>query len=117
LKNRIISKNQDAEAINPATRDTKTSSFQRIELIDNLIFFGVCQEYHTEESPRTMLTRSALIYLSRQEGLKEFAAKFSFSRSSRRASSPETTDEAVAGYAKLTRADFGVIRSSERVSW
>jgi len=44
-----------------------------------------------------MLTRSALIYLSRQEGLKEFAAKFPlFKKLTTRFIAGETTDEAVA---------------------
>ncbi len=44
-----------------------------------------------------MLTRSALIYLSRQEGLKEFAAKFApFKKLTTRFIAGETTDEAVA---------------------
>jgi proline dehydrogenase len=44
-----------------------------------------------------MLTRSALIYLSRQEGLKEFAAKFGFFKKlTTRFIAGETIDEAVA---------------------
>src|ERR1041384_390425 len=44
-----------------------------------------------------MLTRSALIYLPRQEGLKEFAARFSlFKKLTTRFIAGETTDEAVA---------------------
>ena len=44
-----------------------------------------------------MLTRSALIYLSRQEGLKNFAAKFGlFKKLTTRFIAGETTDEAVA---------------------
>ncbi|MDX6385362.1 MAG: proline dehydrogenase [Blastocatellia bacterium] len=44
-----------------------------------------------------MLTRSALIYLSRQEGLKEFAAKFGlFKKLTTRFIAGETIDEAVA---------------------
>src|SRR5436853_175790 len=44
-----------------------------------------------------MLTRSALIYLSRKEGLKEFAAKFPlFKKLTTRFIAGETTDEAVA---------------------
>src|SRR5262245_23211238 len=44
-----------------------------------------------------MLTRSALIYLSRQEGLKNFAAKFApFKKLTTRFIAGETTDEAVA---------------------
>src|SRR6185295_4868588 len=43
-----------------------------------------------------MLTRSALIYLSRQEGLKDFAARFSlFKRLTTRFVAGETIDEAV----------------------
>ena len=43
-----------------------------------------------------MLTRSALIYLSRQEGLKNFAARFSlFKKLTTRFIAGETTDEAV----------------------
>ncbi len=43
-----------------------------------------------------MLTRSALIYLSRQEGLKNFAAKFApFKKLTTRFIAGETTDEAV----------------------
>ena len=34
------------------------------------------QEYHSEIITEQMLTRSALLYLSRQEGLKDFAARF-----------------------------------------
>ena len=44
-----------------------------------------------------MLTRSALIYLSRQEGLKEFAARFSlFRKLTTRFIAGETIDEALA---------------------
>ena len=44
-----------------------------------------------------MLTRSALIYLSRQEGLKEFAARFSlFKKLTTRFIAGETIDEAIA---------------------
>src|SRR5260370_41118890 len=44
-----------------------------------------------------MLTRSALIYLSRQEGLKEFAAKFGiFKKLTTRFIAGETIDEATA---------------------
>jgi proline dehydrogenase len=44
-----------------------------------------------------MLTRSALIYLSRQEGLKEFAARFSlFQKLTTRFIAGETIDEAIA---------------------
>ena len=44
-----------------------------------------------------MLTRSALIYLSRQEGLKNFAARFSlFKKLTTRFIAGETTDDAVA---------------------
>ena len=44
-----------------------------------------------------MLTRSALIYLSRQEGLKNFAARFSlFKKLTTRFIAGETTDEAIA---------------------
>src|SRR5260370_8882118 len=44
-----------------------------------------------------MLTRSALIYLSRQEGLKEFAAKFGiFKKLTTRFIAGETIDEAIA---------------------
>ena len=43
-----------------------------------------------------MVTRSALIYLSRQEWLKEFAAKFSpFRRLTTRFIAGETSDEAI----------------------
>jgi proline dehydrogenase len=49
-----------------------------------------------------MLTRSALIYLSRQEGLKEFAARFSlFKKLTTRFIAGETTDEAVAAIREL----------------
>jgi len=49
-----------------------------------------------------MLTRSALIYLSRQEGLKEFAAKFSlFKKLTTRFIAGETTDEAVAAIREI----------------
>jgi len=44
-----------------------------------------------------MLTRSALIYLSRQEGLKDFAARFSlFKKLTSRFIAGESIDEAVA---------------------
>ena len=44
-----------------------------------------------------MLTRSALIYLSRQEGLKDFAARFSlFKKLTTRFIAGESIDEAVA---------------------
>src|SRR5260221_10382262 len=49
-----------------------------------------------------MLTRSALIYLSRQEGLKEFATKFSlFKRLTTRFIAGETIDEAIAAIRDL----------------
>jgi proline dehydrogenase len=49
-----------------------------------------------------MLTRSALIYLSRQEGLKEFAAKFGlFKRLTTRFIAGETIDAAVAAIREL----------------
>ena len=49
-----------------------------------------------------MLTRSALIYLSRQEGLKEFATKFSlFRKLTTRFIAGETTDEAVAAIREI----------------
>jgi proline dehydrogenase len=49
-----------------------------------------------------MLTRSALIYLSRQEGLKEFAARFSFFKKlTHRFIAGETTDEAVAAIREI----------------
>jgi proline dehydrogenase len=49
-----------------------------------------------------MLTRSALIYLSRQEGLKEFAAKFGlFKKLTTRFIAGETTDEAVAAIKEI----------------
>lgn len=49
-----------------------------------------------------MLTRSALIYLSRQEGLKEFAAKFGlFKKLTTRFIAGETIDEAVAAIREL----------------
>ena len=49
-----------------------------------------------------MLTRSALIYLSRQEGLKEFAARFSlFKKLTTRFIAGETTDEAVAAIREI----------------
>lgn len=49
-----------------------------------------------------MLTRSALIYLSRQEGLKEFAAKFGlFKKLTTRFIAGETIDEAVAAIRDL----------------
>lgn len=49
-----------------------------------------------------MVTRSALIYLSRQEGLKEFAARFSlFKRLTTRFIAGESTDEAVAAIREL----------------
>src|SRR2546421_8326668 len=49
-----------------------------------------------------MLTRSALIYLSRQEGLKEFAAKFSlFKKLTTRFIAGETTNEAVAAIREI----------------
>ena len=49
-----------------------------------------------------MLTRSALIYLSRQEGLKDFAARFQlFKRLTTRFVAGETIDEAVAAIREL----------------
>jgi proline dehydrogenase len=49
-----------------------------------------------------MLTRSALIYLSRQEGLKNFAAKFApFRKLTTRFIAGETTDEAVAAIKEI----------------
>lgn len=49
-----------------------------------------------------MLTRSALIYLSRQEGLKEFAARFGlFKKLTTRFIAGETTDEAVAAIREI----------------
>src|SRR5215467_5906871 len=49
-----------------------------------------------------MLTRSALIYLSRQEGLKEFATKFSpFKKLTTRFIAGETTEEAVAAIREI----------------
>ena len=49
-----------------------------------------------------MLTRSALIYLSRQEGLKEFAARFRlFKKLTTRFVAGETIDEAVAAIREL----------------
>src|SRR5256714_14830105 len=49
-----------------------------------------------------MLTRSALIYLSRQEGLKEFAARFRpFKRLTTRFVAGETIEEAIAAIREL----------------
>src|SRR5580765_5709623 len=49
-----------------------------------------------------MLTRSALIYLSRQEGLKNFATRFSpFKKLTTRFIAGETTDEAVAAIREI----------------
>src|SRR5260370_38363701 len=49
-----------------------------------------------------MLTRSALIYLSRQEGLKEFATRFSlFKKLTTRFIAGENIDEAVAAIKDL----------------
>ena len=49
-----------------------------------------------------MLTRSALIYLSRQEGLKEFAARFSlFRKLTTRFIAGETIDEAIAAIREI----------------
>ena len=49
-----------------------------------------------------MLSRSALIYLSRQEGLKEFATRFSlFKKLTTRFIAGETTDEAVAAIREI----------------
>jgi proline dehydrogenase len=49
-----------------------------------------------------MLTRSALIYLSRQEGLKEFATRFSlFKKLTTRFIAGESTDEAVAAIREI----------------
>jgi proline dehydrogenase len=49
-----------------------------------------------------MLTRSALIYLSRQEGLKEFATKFPpFKKLTTRFIAGETTEEAVAAIREI----------------
>ena len=51
-----------------------------------------------------MLTRNALIYLSRQEGLKEFAAKFSlFKRLTTRFIAGENSDQAVAAIRDLNK--------------
>ncbi len=51
-----------------------------------------------------MLTRSALIYLSRQEGLKEYAARFSlFKKLTTRFVAGETIDEAVEAIRELNR--------------
>ena len=52
-----------------------------------------------------MLTRSALIYLSRQEGLKDFAARFAlFKKLTTRFIAGETTDEAVAAIRAINAA-------------
>ncbi len=52
-----------------------------------------------------MLTRSALIYLSRHEGLKEFAAHFKpFQKMTTRFVAGETTEEAVAAIRELNAA-------------
>src|SRR5437870_4232720 len=49
-----------------------------------------------------MLTRSALIYLSRQEGLKEFATRFSlFKKLTTRFIAGENTDEAIAAIREI----------------
>ena len=49
-----------------------------------------------------MLTRSALIYLSRQEGLKEFATRFApFRKITRRFIAGENIDEAVAAISEI----------------
>src|SRR5215510_2654308 len=49
-----------------------------------------------------MLTRSALIYLSRKEGLKEFAARFSlFKKLTTRFIAGETIDEAITAIREL----------------
>src|SRR6266540_4894533 len=49
-----------------------------------------------------MLTRSALIYLSRQEGVKEFAARFRpFKKLTTRFVAGETIDEAAAAIQEL----------------
>ena len=49
-----------------------------------------------------MLTRSALIYLSRQEGLKNFAARFGlFKKLTTRFIAGETTDEAIAAIREI----------------
>ncbi|MFS8085411.1 MAG: proline dehydrogenase, partial [Acidobacteriota bacterium] len=49
-----------------------------------------------------MLTRSALIYLSRQEGLKDFAARFSlFKTITTRFIAGENIDEAVAAIREI----------------
>lgn len=51
-----------------------------------------------------MLTRSALIYLSRQEGLKDFAARFSlFRKLTTRFIAGESIDEAVAAIREVNR--------------
>ena len=56
--------------------------------------------FHLETDHNTypcMITRSALIYLSRQEGLKDFAARFQlFKKLTTRFVAGETIDEAVA---------------------
>jgi proline dehydrogenase len=55
-----------------------------------------------------MLTRSALIYLSRHEGLKEFAAQFKpFQKMTTRFVAGETIEEAVAAIRELNAAGCG----------
>ena len=62
-----------------------------------------------------MLTRSALIYLSRQEGLKEFAARFSlFRKLTTRFIAGETIDEAIAAIALTACAKVRALRKSAR---
>ena len=49
-----------------------------------------------------MLTRSALIYLSRQEGLKNFAARFGlFKKLTTRFIAGETIDQAIAAIREI----------------
>ena len=65
-----------------------------------------------------MISRSALIWLSRQEGLKDFATSFGvFKKLTTRFVAGETIDEAV-NFIREINAEglFGDLRSSERVS-
>ena len=64
--------------------------------------FGSVAKNTTGNDHHRMLTRSALIYLSRQEGLKEFATRFSlFKRLTTRFIAGEDIDEAVAAIKDL----------------
>ena len=64
-----------------------------------------------------MVTRSALIYLSRQEGLKDFAARFRlFKRLTTRFVAGEDIDEAVAAIRELNAEGCGRLVVSQDLS-